>query len=133
MAKKIPKKAVGSAERKQLELFKASTEARHRLALDVFNHQDSDTQEVIERIQDRLMIGANGVIRVYPNGKQQRSVILDVGLDYMTMNALYVAVEILKDLALMDVQIAQFQFPTSVCAECGVKLNEPRKKRRRRA
>ena len=131
MAKKIPKKAVGSAERRELELFRASTEARHRLALDVFNHQDSDTQEVIERIQDRLSIGANGVVRVWPDGKRGKSVLLNVGLDYMQMNALYVAVEILSDLAMMDVQVANFEFPTNVCSECGVKLNSPRRKKRR--
>jgi hypothetical protein len=127
MAKAIPKRRVN----KELELFRASTEARYRISREVFEAQDVQTRDVISRIQDRLMIGANGVIRVYPDGKRQQSVLLNVGLEYIEMNALYVAVEILKDLALMDVRIANFEFPKTVCAECGVKITPPRKRRKR--
>jgi hypothetical protein len=127
MAKPIPKSRVN----KELELFRASTEARYRISREVFEAQDVQTRDVISRIQDRLMIGANGVIRVYPDGKRQQSVLLNVGLEYIEMNALYVAVEILKDLALMDVRIANFEFPKTVCAECGVKITPPRKRRKR--
>jgi hypothetical protein len=117
-----------------MDLFKASTEARYRVARTTFDHQDEATKEVIRRIQDRLSIGASGYVRVWPGGnkREERSELVNVGVEYLEMNALYVATEILKDLAMLDVRVENFEFPSSYCAECGVKLNQPKRKKKKK-
>lgn len=89
----------------QVKLFKQKTELRYNEARNTFDAQDVNTQEVILRIQGILCAG--------------RAVD-----DYARMNALYMAVEILKDLASMDVRVASFKFSDTYCAECGAKLSK---------
>jgi hypothetical protein len=136
MARKpIPKKAKRNKEvEKQVEIFKRATQARYDLARQAFDEQDDDTQEVITRIQKMLCVNANGIVRVWLKGDKRReaSVIVTVDMDYVEMNAFYMAIEILKDLAMMDVRIANFKFPESFCAECGVKLNDRGKGKKKR-
>jgi hypothetical protein len=130
MAKPIPQKAKRKAERKaeierQVKIFQRATKARYELARQAFDAQPESTQEVIVRIQKMLCVNANGVVRVYFNGKRREGgVTVTVDMDYIEMNAFYMAIEILKDLAMMDVRVDKFKFPESVCAECGVKLND---------
>jgi hypothetical protein len=136
MARKpIPKKAKRNKEvEKQVEIFKRATQARYDLARQAFDEQDDDTQEVITRIQKMLCVNANGIVRVWLKGDKRReaSVTVTVDMDYVEMNAFYMAIEILKDLAMMDVRIANFKFPESFCAECGVKLNDRGKGKKKR-
>jgi hypothetical protein len=136
MARKpIPKKAKRNKEvEKQVEIFKRATQARYDLARQAFDEQDDDTQEVITRIQKMLCVNANGIVRVWLKGDKRReaSVTVTVDMNYVEMNAFYMAIEILKDLAMMDVRIANFKFPESFCAECGVKLNDRGKGKKKR-
>jgi hypothetical protein len=123
------KKGKGYADQKevdkQVEIFKRATQARYDLARQTFEVQDESTQEVITRIQKMLCLNANGIVRVWLKGnKRNKSYTVTVEMDYIEMNAFYMAIEILKDLAMMDVRVAKFQFPESFCADCGVKLND---------
>jgi len=130
MAKPIPHRAKKKASRnkeieKQVELFQRATQARYDLARQAFDAQDEQTQEVIVRIQKMLCVNASGVVKFHPNGNRREGGIpVTVDMDYIEMNAFYMAMEILKDLAMMDVRVANFKFPESFCAECGVKLND---------
>lgn len=125
---KMPKEVV-----KQVEIFKRATQARYDLARQAFDSQDEDTQNVITRIQKMLCVNANGIIRVYVDGqKRNKSYTVTVEMDYIEMNAFYMAIEILKDLAMMDVKVAGFKFPESNCSECGVKLNDRGKGKKKR-
>ena len=122
LAKKKPKKTKRSAEQKevdkQVEIFKRATQARYDLARQTFDAQDEATQDVITRIQKMLCLNANGIVRVWLKGsKRQKSFMVTVEMDYIEMNAFYMAIEILKDLAMMDVRVAKFKFPESFCAE----------------
>jgi hypothetical protein len=112
----------------QLELYRKATEARYRIAMATFKIQDRKTQLAIEVIRDRLTTAASGSIRIYPNGKRKDSIVVSVDQELVDQNLLYVAIEIVKDLAFMDIQVENFQFGTVHCAECGERLG-PRKKK----
>lgn len=134
MAKPIPKKAArNKAIEIERDIFQKATQARYDLARQAFDAQDPETQMVITRIQKMLCQNANGVIKLWPNGNKraERAVMVTVAMEYIEMNAFYVAIEILKDLAMMDVRVAQFKFPESFCADCGVKLNDRGKGRKK--
>lgn len=136
MAKPIPKKkarvTLQAAINKQLKFFREATQARFDLAQQTFDAQDPETQAVVLRIQKMLCQNASGVIRVFPNGeKRNLSVNVSVEMDYIEMNAFYLAIEILKDLAFMDVRVANFKFSEAFCADCGVKLNDRGKGRKK--
>jgi hypothetical protein len=130
--KSKPVKKKGNRIEEQVEIFKRATKARHELAQEAFFAQDTETREVISRIQRMLCVNATGVIRVWKSGnKREQSTLVQVEMSYIEMNALYMAIEILKDLAMMDVRVANFKFPESFCAECGVKLNDRGKGKKR--
>lgn len=113
---------------RQIDEFKERSEIRYRIAKAAYDAQDQKTQRVIRSIQDQLLVGATGTIRVFPDGTGGHSVAVKVEFEYVEYNTLYVATEILKDLAMMDVQVANYTFPTVYCADCGKKI--PKKKPR---
>lgn len=84
-AKPVPRKARDEKAR-QKAIAVASYEA-----------QDSETQDVMDRIMER--IGADN---------------------------LFTATEILKDMAQMDVQVANYKFPP-LCVECGTEIKGVKK------
>jgi hypothetical protein len=69
------------------------------IANEIFEHQDLDTQAALDRIAE-----------CFP-----------------PRDGMYVATEIVKDMAQMDVQVANFEFPPKLCAECGDEI-KPKKK-----
>lgn len=125
-SKKISKKAKRSKRERiiaeAIEVFKVQTEARYRLARAAFDSQDEETQAVILAIIDRLRLGAAGVVKVFPGGKRNEAVTVPMEQKYQDFNLMFIATEILKDLALMDVRVATYEIPKTHCAECGVKI-----------
>lgn len=109
--------------RKALDEWKELVKFRERIAREAYDFQDDKTQGVLDRIRDRLVISANGLVQV--GGFRVK-----VDLQYIEANALYVATEILKDLAMMDVKVATYKFPPTFCAECGAEI-KPRKRRKK--
>lgn len=103
-----------------LKNYRAITESRFRIAKAVYEHQDDLTKEVIDRIRDRLRIASTGVVSV--NGKPYK-----LEQEYVDFNIWFIATEILSDLALNGIQIANFKFHPAYCSECkreivGVKI-----------
>lgn len=94
-----------------LETYKRIIESRYRIAMAVYEHQDDLTKEVLDRIRDRLRIASTGVVNI--NGKPHK-----LEQEYIDFNILFIACEILSDLALNDIQIANFNFHPVYCAEC---------------
>lgn len=130
-----PKKAAGISKRAKtsprqirewVEQWNEQAQARLRISMDAYNAQDAETQEILDRIRDRLVIGATGLIRL-PDGSTYK-----VESEIVGAHAMYVAVEILKDLAVMGVRVGKFKFPDAYCADCGVKLRDTKKGRARR-
>lgn len=129
MSKPIPKKKkkMNPAIVQQVDEFKKRSEIRYRIAKAAYDAQDIKTREVIETIRDQLLIGASGTIRVFPSGGKT-SVAVKVEMEYIEYNTLYIATEILKDLAMLDVKVASYKFPDVYCAECGDKIQKSKKK-----
>lgn len=119
-----PKVAKAQNPEKAISEIRRIVEARHRIAMAVYNSQDSLTQEVLDRIRDRLRIAATGVVQI--NGKPFK-----MEQELIDFNLLFIATEILSDLALNDIQIANFNFHPAYCAECKEEIAgvpKPRKK-----
>jgi len=127
MAKAKKKVSVNAQVQEQVKQFEERAEIRQRVASAAYNAQDAKTKAVIDSIMDQLLLGASGTIRI-SLGKE--TVAAKVDMEYVEFNAMYVATEILKDLALMDVKVANYKFPAVYCVECGDKLLTKKKKRR---
>jgi hypothetical protein len=117
------------------------TSVRGEAARKAYDAQDKETQAVLDVIQERLLLGANGYVRISPQGAKGESYAVQVSLEDLKKNALFVATEILKDFALFDFKVANYEFPEVFCAACGMtlpkrnaqrKAKTPLKKRRRR-
>lgn len=131
MAKKVIAKKKAKIDPnivRQVDEFKERSKIRFKIAKAAYDAQDAKTRQVIESIQSQLLLGASGVIRVYSDGKRQESVAVKVDMEYVEHNTLYVATEILKDLAMMDVKVANYKFPDVYCAECGEKIQKKKPK-----
>ena len=136
MAKTIIKKKKKPIARAKLEKliaekveeFQEASERRLEIANESYRAQDEKTRLVIDAIQEYLMQGASGTIRVYVGSEAFAAT---VDMEYVEYNTLYVATEILKDLALLDVKIANYTFPKGICTECGAKVKAKKKKVKR--
>lgn len=111
-----------------LKRWQDACEARGRLGQAAYDHQDKQTQAVIDRMRDRLRMGASGLIDIRVNG-QTRSV--QIEQKYLDFNILFIATEILKDMALMDIRVANYEFPPTMCAECGAEITKTKVPRRK--
>lgn len=99
-------------------------EARYRIARATYDAQDNLTKEVLDRIVDRLRIAATGVIAV--NGKPFK-----LEQELQDFNLLFIATEILSDLALNNIQVANFEPNPAYCIECKREITSLPKKRKR--
>jgi argininosuccinate synthase len=112
--------AVASHLDKLVSDWKELAELRHKTSMDIYNVQDEDTKEVLDRIVDRLRLAATGYVTLRLPGGAVKSV--RVESEYVGYALLFIATEILKDLAIYGVQIANFDYHPSICAECGAKV-----------
>jgi hypothetical protein len=105
--------------------YKKVIDARLRIATSTYEAQDDLTKEVIDRIRDRLRIAATGVVMI--NGRPFK---LDP--QWIDFNLLFLACEILNDLYINGLKVANFKPSALYCAECRkeiVGVREPKKKR----
>jgi hypothetical protein len=131
VAKPIPgKKARYSKTIKEhLALFEKATNARYRIALAAYEAQDAKTKEAIDAIRDRLTTIASATIRIFPDGKRNPGVTVTYSHHLVDQNILYMATEIVKDLAFMDIRVENYEFPKVYCNECSEKITPKKKKR----
>ena len=118
--KKLPKPETEKA----LERFRALAEKRYEIAMAAYNSQDKGTQQALDRIRDRLVIGSTGLVTV-------KGQVIQVDIGIIEHNAMYVATEIVKDLALLDIRVANYKFPEVLCAECGATLAKTKRSKRK--
>ena len=107
-----------------VENYRVQTEARLQMATEAYEMQDSETREVIDKIRDRIAIAMTGRVKT-SNGH-----VFQVSQELMDASILFIATEILKDLAMYDVKLANFKFPPN-CVGCQRKLTPTRKRKRR--
>jgi hypothetical protein len=127
MAKTIPQKPTKAQARiakAQAEIMVESFD-RMQYAKAVYDHQNETARDAIDRMQSVLIRQARRYVWVVvgenSKGKKERE-LAEIPKDAIWNNALYMAVEILKDLASMDIRVADFHFPTNRCAECGTEI-----------
>lgn len=98
-----------------LQSLDADAENRHNKARAFFEAQDPETREAIERVASCLQRIARRQIAV---GRGTARTVVSLTDDTIVGNAFYMAVECFKDLAQMDVKVANFTFP-KLCMVCG--------------
>jgi hypothetical protein len=136
MTKTIPRKPTrtdGAIAKAQAEFMVASFD-RMKSAKAVYDMQDGNTRDAIDRMQALLIRLARTrmwiVVGENKKGRKER-VIADLPHDAIWNNALYMAVQMLKDLSYMDIRVANFTWPVDLCMECGLEIKPIRKKGRR--
>jgi hypothetical protein len=107
-----------------IEQFHGVSEVKYELAKEAYAIQDIDTKAVIDRIAATLRQHANGYIQVQLDPPRGALVPVKIENEYLGMNLLWLAIEIVKDLAFVGIRVAKFKFPEQVCAQCGVQLPE---------
>ena len=105
-----------------LAAFQADSELRYQGAKAVYDEQDNQTKDALDRMIDLLSGIARRRMWVSAGGENRMVVTLPDQV--IRHNMTYMAVEILKDLAIFDVKVDNFTFPDHLCGVC----NRPRKK-----
>lgn len=100
-----------SKQQKWLEEYYAIVNKRFKIGKEVYDSQDNLTKEALDRIVDRLERVATGVINI---GDKP----VKIDREYINKNILFIATEILGDLALANIQVANFKFHPAWCSEC---------------
>lgn len=112
MPKTIPTKTG-----KALAAFQDVSQERLQYAKAVYDHQNHTAQDAIDRIQSVLIRQARR--RAYVGENKTSRVVVELPNDAIWNNALYMAIEIMKDLAYMDIRVSGFTWPPDLCIECG--------------
>jgi hypothetical protein len=135
MARKSRTAIIENDERVQeaVEEWKSLTEIRYELAKEAFDFQDEKTQALLMRIVNRLRMGATGYITVRINKQSGSTIPVKIEQEYLDFNLLYVATEILKDLAMFDIRIGTYKLPPSLCVNCGAEITLETEKKGRKA
>lgn len=121
--KRVPEKKLWEHMEKVMVEFTKASERRYAKAMKVYDAQDAITQDALDRMVDHLCAIARKKMYV---GTQTDRVVAAIPDQVVKNNMTYMAVEILIDLAQMDIQIEGFKMP-KLCAVCKDEI-KPRKK-----
>lgn len=119
--KSVKKKKPKTVYDEHLKMWMGQVEKDFDLAMKIYRAQDTLTQETIDRIQHRLLVGANGMVKVGDKTFQ-------VEEEAVNKNAFRAAVRIMQDLAAFDIRVANFKVPGGHCKSCGKKLSSRKRK-----
>ncbi len=107
-----------------LKEFQEAAQGRYRRAKVVYDAQDSETQDSLDRMIDLLGRTARKTMWVSASKGSSQKVLVPLPGDAIHHNTFYMAVEILKDLGQMDVKVGGFTFPKDVCAVCSTPIKK---------
>lgn len=110
--------------------FTAESQARYDKARKLYDRQDADTQDALDRMTSLLCRIARRHMWVGV-GKKGDRIVFTIAEEIIFHNMFYMAVEILKDLGQMDVRVAGFSYPNDMCVECHRELKPSKKKVRK--
>lgn len=117
MSRKTKAPVAKSAVDPLVEEWQTMAEMRGELAQEAYDAQDVATQKLLDKIVNRFRVGASGTITV-------KGVPVTIDKKYLDYNLLYVATEILKDLAVFDIRVGTYVLPSSLCVTCGAELSD---------
>lgn len=126
MAKKIPSKGDALAQAAQAEIMVATFD-KMQYAKAIYDHQNGATRDAIDRMQSLLIRISRKQMKV---GTGMKKMTVEIPKDAIWNTAFYMAVEMLKDLAYMDIRVADFNWPEDQCMTCGKPVKAKRKKAR---
>ena len=109
--------------------FSAESKARFESVQRLISYQDMDTRDAIERMTNLLVRLARRRMW-FGVGNRDDRIVLDIPEQTVEWNMTYMAVEILKDLGQMDVQIEAFDFNPGLCCECQVPVKPSKSKKK---
>lgn len=105
-----------------LEEAKAIIEIRHEIAQEAYDFQDEKTKGAIDMIVRRLRLAATATVNVRVNPPRGATVPVKIEQQYVDFNLLFIATEIVKDLALCGIKIASYKFPPTFCVACSAEV-----------
>jgi len=112
---------------REVKIFSEQSRSRATMAEKAYNAQDAETREALDSMVERIVSCSRGLIAVRVN---ETKVAASIPVSTIRDNALYLATEILKDLAILDIRVANYRFPQGICVECKKEISAPRKKAR---
>lgn len=86
--------------------FSALAEYQYEVAMETLDKQDTETQALIQKVY--------GVLKQHSTGSK-----LAVTEDEVDKALFAVAMEVVKDMALLGIRLGEFVFPDNQCAKCG--------------
>lgn len=110
---------------REAEIFSQRADERAKHAQIIFDYQDGETREAIMFIAHHLAALAPGAF--YANYKGTKHTVT-VTAKAVQQNAFYLATEMLKDFAIMDIRVAHFKFDPKLCGECWNPVKKSKKK-----
>ena len=132
MARKQAVRQTPDQTEEALAEIRALIEVRYEIAKEAYDMQDEQMRGVIDQMVRRLRLSTTGYVNVHINPPRGSIVQAKLDQKYVDFNLLYVATEILKDLALMDIKIGTYKFPPAMCVTCGAEVTQEKPKKRRR-
>lgn len=126
-----PTKRVSEAKLRELgdqalAEFQEASQDRYDRAMVIYEAQDNETKDALDRMIDLLSGIARKRMWVGAGRHSDSRLVMTLPDQVIRHNMTYMAVEILKDLAQMDVRVASFKFPKDLCIVC----NRPTKKKK---
>jgi hypothetical protein len=114
---------------REVEIFTQAANQRAKHAQIIFDYQDGRTREAIMFIANHFTSLASGQIYVKLSGEKHA---VTVPRQAVQQNAFYLACEMLKDFAIMDIRVADFKFDPNLCGECWEPIKRAKKKARKK-
>jgi hypothetical protein len=129
-AKKVSEVELRKLAEQAMADFTSESQARKDKAQKLYDKQDSETQDALDRMTTLLCRIAKRHMWVGV-GKKGDRIVMTIPETTIYHNMFYMSVEILKDLAQMDVKVSGFEMPSTLCAECHTELKPSKKKGRK--
>lgn len=121
-------KSQGKLVENAVEEFQSISELKYELGMEVYEAQDDATKKAIDRIVGTLQVYATGFITVQLQPPHGGVVPVRIDAKYLGYNLLWLAIEICKDMAILGIRIASFDFPPSQCVKCGAEIIPERRR-----
>jgi hypothetical protein len=108
--------------------FQEIADTKYALARGMYDGQDGETKEALDRIHDVVRSVFRNQLWIAKTRTGERKV-FTTDAETQGKFTFYVAMEIAKDLALMDIRVGNFTF-TKDCVECGKPVKGKKKGKR---
>lgn len=131
MAPKSAANFKGNAARVQeaVDEFYLVSEMKYELAKTAYDEQDDETKRMIDQLVKVLNLHTTGYINVQLAPPEGAVIPVKITKQYVDYNTLYIVMDMLKTLAIFDIRVGKYIFPTTICAQCEAVIIPERKTR----